>query len=213
MDETTRARVEELAVRGRWYDALDLVQDQVEGAIDLGLISREQMRADLELALLVARLDLGAAEYEAWQQAVQWLARLEEQGQGNLEWCRSLALARLYTGAPEEALRLARMGLNLNHQDEICRYLAAVLAAHFGDKAEGIALLEEGLAACPGQRRFADALERLQAVACAAPPKKRCSACWATTRAWQKPPRPSGRRTPSLRASTALRTWPFRAIL
>ena len=163
LDEKTRTRAEELAARGRWYDALDLVQDQVEGAIDLGLISREQMRADLELALLVARLDLGAAEYEAWQQAVQWLARLEEQGQGNLEWCRSLALARLYTGAPEEALRLARMGLNLNHQDETCRYLAAVLAAHFGDKAEGIALLEEGLAACPGQRRFADALERLQA--------------------------------------------------
>ena len=163
LDEKTRTRAEELAARGRWYDALDLVQDQVEGAIDLGLISREQMRADLELALLVARLDLGAAEYEAWQQAMQWLARLEEQGQGNLEWCRSLALARLYTGAPEEALRLARMGLNLNHQDETCRYLAAVLAAHFGDKAEGIALLEEGLAACPGQRRFADALERLQA--------------------------------------------------
>lgn len=163
LDEKTRTRAEELAARGRWYDALDLVQDQVEGAIDLGLISREQMRADLELALLVARLDLGAAEYEAWQQAVQWLARLEEQGQGNLEWCRSLALARLYTGAPEEALRLARMGLNLNHQDETCRYLAAVLAAHFGEKTEGIALLEEGLAACPGQRRFADALERLQA--------------------------------------------------
>lgn len=163
LDEKTWTRAEELAARGRWYDALDLVQDQVEGAIDLGLISREQMRADLELALLVARLDLGAAEYEAWQQAVQWLARLEEQGQGNLEWCRSLALARLYTGAPEEALRLARMGLNLNHQDETCRYLAAVLAAHFGEKTEGIALLEEGLAACPGQRRFADALERLQA--------------------------------------------------
>ena len=85
LDEKTRTRAEELAARGRWYDALDLVQDQVEGAIDLGLISREQMRADLELALLVARLDLGAAEYEAWQQAVQWLARLEEQGQGNPE--------------------------------------------------------------------------------------------------------------------------------
>ena len=95
LDEKTRARVEELAARGRWYDALDLVQDQVEGAIDLGLVSREQMRADLELALLVARLDLGAVEYEAWQQAVQWLARLEEQGAGTREWCRSLALARL----------------------------------------------------------------------------------------------------------------------
>ena len=39
LDEKTRARVEELAARGRWYDALDLVQDQVEGAIDLGLVS------------------------------------------------------------------------------------------------------------------------------------------------------------------------------
>lgn len=163
LDEKTRTRAEKLAAEGRWYDALDLVQDQVEGAIDLGLVSREQMRADLELALLVARLDLGAAEYEAWQQAVQWLARLEEQGQSNLEWCRSLALARLYTGTPEEALRLARMGLALDEQDEVCRYLAAVLAAHFGDKAEGIALLEAGLAAHPGQRRLADALERLQA--------------------------------------------------
>lgn len=163
LDEKTRARVEELAARGRWYDALDLVQDQVEGAIDLGLVSREQMRADLELALLVARLDLGAAEYEAWQQAVQWLARLEEQGAGNLEWCRSLALARLYTGAPEESLRLARMGLSLDGQDEICRYLAAVLTAHFGDEAAAGQLLEEGLAARPGQTRLEQALKGLRA--------------------------------------------------
>lgn len=163
LDEKTRARAGELAAQGRWYDALDLVQDQVEGAIDLGLASREQMRADLELALLVARLDLGAAEYEAWQQAVQWLARLEEQGAGNPEWCRSLALARLYTGAPEEALRLARQGLELEGGDETCRYLAAVLTAHFGDRDGGIALLEEGLAARPGQRRLANALAGLQA--------------------------------------------------
>ena len=71
LDEKTRTRAEKLAAEGRWYDALDLVQDQVEGAIDLGLVSREQMRADLELALLVARLGLGAAEYEGWQQALQ----------------------------------------------------------------------------------------------------------------------------------------------
>ena len=163
LDEKTRARVEELAGLGRWYDALDLVQDQVEGAIDLGLASREQMRADLELALLVARLDLGAAQYEACQQAVQWLARLEEQGKGNLDWCRSLALARLYTGAPEESLRLARMGLSLNGQDEICRYLAAVLTAHFGNQTAAEQLLEEGLAARPGQIRLERALAGLRA--------------------------------------------------
>lgn len=163
LDEKTLARVEHLAAEGRYYDALDLVQDTVEGAIDLGTLSREQMRADLGLALLVARLDLGAAEYEAWQQAIQWLDRLHEQGQNNLDWCRSLALTRLYTGEPEQALELARRGLSLDGRDTVCRYLAAELTAYFGDERAAETLLTEGLAMSPAQSELEDALARLRA--------------------------------------------------
>lgn len=163
LDHKTLARVEHLAAEGRYYDALDLVQDQVEGAIDLGTLSREQMRKDLGLALLVARLDLGAAEYEAWHQAIQWLDRLRDEGEKNLDWCRSLALARLYTGGLHEALDLARKGLALDGRDIACRYLAAELTAYFGDEHAAETLLKEGLAREPDQSELTDALDRLRA--------------------------------------------------
>lgn len=146
--------IEELTDDGRFYEALDVMQDYVEDGVEQGRFSRARAESDLTLALWIAYADLNIDEYESYLQAVRWLERVREQAFGCGVWYYRLASALLYTGQLEAALEVTEQGVEIA-PDYVWGWLnAAMLRAHFGDRQGALQAVEQGLLLEPGDYEF-----------------------------------------------------------
>ena len=139
---------------GYFYKMLNYLEQYIKNGTIKGNFTREEARADLDIALWYAYACNNIDTYEYYYRTTQWMPASEANARGCGTWYYRYAVALMYCGRLEDALRYAAQGA-LEEPDYPWTYLQlGKLRAHFGDRDGALLAVQWGLALVPDDHEF-----------------------------------------------------------
>ena len=139
---------------GYFYKMLHYLESYIKNGTIKGNFTREEARADLGIALWYAYACNNIDTYEYYYRTTQWMPASEANARGCGTWYYRYAVALMYCGRLEDALRYAEQGA-LEEPDYPWTYLQlGKLRAHFGDRDGALLAVQWGLALVPDDHEF-----------------------------------------------------------
>ena len=139
---------------GYFYKMLKYLEQYIKNGVIKGNFTREEARADLDIALWYAYACNNIDTYEYYYRTTQWMPASEVNARGCGTWYYRYAVALMYCGRLEDALRYAEQGA-LEEPDYPWTYLQlGKLRAHFGDRDGALLAVQWGLALVPDDHEF-----------------------------------------------------------
>ena len=139
---------------GYFYKMLNYLEQYIKNGTIKGNFTREEARADLDIALWYAYACNNIDTYEYYYRTTQWMPASEANARGCGTWYYRYAVALMYCGRLEDALRYAEQGA-LEEPDYPWTYLQlGKLRAHFGDRDGALLAVQWGLALVPDDHEF-----------------------------------------------------------
>lgn len=139
---------------GYFYKMLHYLESYIKNGTIKGNFTREEARADLDIALWYAYACNNIDAYEYYYRTTQWLPAAEANARGCGTYYYRYAVALMYCGRPDDALRMAEKGAQ-EEPDYPWTYLQlGKLRAHFGDRDGAHEAVQKGLALVPDDHEF-----------------------------------------------------------
>ena len=139
---------------GYFYKMLHYLESYIKNGTIKGNFTREEARADLNIALWYAYACNNIDAYEYYYRTTQWLPAAEANARGCGTYYYRYAVALMYCGRLDDALRMAEKGAQ-EEPDYPWTYLQlGKLRAHFGDRDGALDAVQKGLALVPDDHEF-----------------------------------------------------------
>ena len=139
---------------GYFYKMLHYLESYIKNGTIKGNFTREEARADLNIALWYAYACNNIDAYEYYYRTTQWLPAAEANARGCGTYYYRYAVALMYCGRLSDALRMAEKGAQ-EEPDYPWTYLQlGKLRAHFGDRDGALDAVQKGLALVPDDHEF-----------------------------------------------------------
>ncbi|GAA0213523.1 tetratricopeptide repeat protein [Selenomonas dianae] len=139
---------------GYFYKMLYYLEQYIKNGVIKGNFTREEARADLGIALWYAYACNNIDDYEYYYRTTQWMPHAEKNAGGCGTFYYRYAVALMYCGRLEDALRAAEKGA-CEEPDYPWTYLQlGKLRAHFGDRSGALDAVAKGLALVPDDHEF-----------------------------------------------------------
>ena len=139
---------------GYFYKMLHYLESYIKNGTIKGNFTREEARADLDIALWYAYACNNIDAYEYYYRTTQWLPAAEANARGCGTYYYRYAVALMYCGRLSDALRMAEKGAR-EEPDYPWTYLQlGKLRAHFGDRDGAREAVQKGLALVPDDHEF-----------------------------------------------------------
>ena len=139
---------------GYFYKMLDYLDTYIQNGVIKGNFTREEARADLTIALWYAYACNNIDVYRYYYRSTVHLAAAEANARGCGTYYYRYAVALMYCGRLEDALRCAEKGAR-EEPDYPWIYLQlGKLRAHFGDRDGALDAVQKGLALVPNDHEF-----------------------------------------------------------
>ena len=139
---------------GYFYKMLNYLDGYIRNGIIKGNFTREEALADLQIALWYAYACNNIDDYAYYYRSTMYLAAAEANAHGCGTYYYRYAVALMYCGRLEDALRYAEQGAR-EEPDYPWIYLElGKLRAHFGDRDGALDAVAKGLALVPDDHEF-----------------------------------------------------------
>ena len=139
---------------GYFYKMLKYLEQYIKNGVIKGNFTREEARADLDIALWYAYACNNIDAYEYYYRTTQWMPAAEKNARGCGTYYYRYAVALMYCGRLADALRAAEKGAQ-EEPDYPWTYLQlGKLLAHFGDRDGALDAVQKGLAIVPDDHEF-----------------------------------------------------------
>ena len=139
---------------GYFYKMLKYLEQYIKNGVIKGNFTREEARADLDIALWYAYACNNIDAYEYYYRTTQWMPAAEKNARGCGTYYYRYAVALMYCGRLADALRAAEKGAQ-EEPDYPWTYLQlGKLRAHFGDREGALDAVQKGLALVPDDHEF-----------------------------------------------------------
>ena len=139
---------------GYFYKMLKYLEQYIKNGVIKGNFTREEARADLDIALWYAYAYNNIDAYEYYYRTTQWMPAAEKNARGCGTYYYRYAVALMYCGRLADALRAAEKGAQ-EEPDYPWTYLQlGKLLAHFGDRDGALDAVQKGLAIVPDDHEF-----------------------------------------------------------
>ena len=142
---------------------LEFLENFVDQGVQQGRFTEQQAREDLQLALWYAYACNNIDRYECYYKAAQWMPASESNANGCGTWYYRYAVALMYCGRLEDALRYAEKGAAEEPSYPWIWLELGRLRSHFGDKEGALAAARRGLELVPGDYEFTTLLGEIEA--------------------------------------------------
>ena len=139
---------------GYFYKMLHYVESYIKNGTIKGNFTREEARADLNIALWYAYACNNIDAYEYYYRTTQWLPAAEANARGCGTYYYRYAVALMYCGRPDDALRMAEKGAQAEPDYPWTYLQLGKLRAHFGDRDGALDAVQKGLALVPDDHEF-----------------------------------------------------------
>ena len=148
---------------GYFYKMLHYLESYIKNGVIKGNFTREEAHADLDIALWYAYACNNIDAYEYYYRTTQRLPAAKKNARGCGTYYYRYAVALMYCGRLEDALRAAEQGAR-EEPDYPWTYLQlGKLRAHFGDRAGALDAAEKGLALVPNDHEFLTLVREIEA--------------------------------------------------
>ena len=139
---------------GYFSKMLKYLEQYIKNGVIKGNFTREEARADLDIALWYAYACNNIDAYEYYYRTTQWMPAAEKNARGCGTYYYRYAVALMYCGRLADALRAAEKGAQ-EEPDYPWTYLQlGKLLAHFGDRDGALDAVQKGLAIVPDDHEF-----------------------------------------------------------
>ena len=139
---------------GYFYKMLNYLDGYIRNGVIKGNFTREEALADLQIALWYAYACNNIDDYAYYYRSTMYLAAAEANAHGCGTYYYRYAVALMYCGRLEDALRYAEQGAR-EEPDYPWIYLElGKLCAHFGDRDGALDAVAKGLALVPDDHEF-----------------------------------------------------------
>ena len=139
---------------GYFYKMLNYLDGYIKSGVIKGNFTREEAYADLDIALWYAYACNNIDDYAYYYRSTMYLAAAEANAHGCGTYYYRYAVALMYCGRLEDALRYAEQGAR-EEPDYPWIYLElGKLRAHFGDRDGALDAVAKGLALVPDDHEF-----------------------------------------------------------
>lgn len=139
---------------GYFYKMLHYLESYIKNGTIKGNFTREEARADLDIALWYAYACNNIDAYEYYYRTTQWMPAAAVNAKGCGTYYYRYAVALMYCGRLDDALRMAEKGAQ-EEPDYPWTYLQlGKLRAHFGDRDGAHEAVQKGLALVPDDHEF-----------------------------------------------------------
>ncbi len=139
---------------GYFYKMLNYLDGYIKSGVIKGNFTREEALADLQIALWYAYACNNIDDYAYYYRSTMYLAAAEANAHGCGTYYYRYAVALMYCGRLEDALRYAEQGAR-EEPDYPWTYLQlGKLRAHFGDRDGALDAVAKGLALVPDDHEF-----------------------------------------------------------
>ena len=139
---------------GYFYKMLYYLEAYIKNGMIKGNFTREEAHADLDIALWYAYACNNLDDYEYYYRTMQWMPASEVNARGCGTWYYRYAVALMYCGRLDDALRAVEKGAQ-EEPDYPWTYLQlGKLRAHFGDRAGALDAVQKGLSLVPDDHEF-----------------------------------------------------------
>ncbi|MBF1715561.1 MAG: tetratricopeptide repeat protein, partial [Selenomonas sp.] len=139
---------------GYFYKMLYYLEAYIKNGMIKGNFTREEAHADLDIALWYAYACNNLDDYEYYYRTMQWMPASEVNARGCGTWYYRYAVALMYCGRLDDALRAVEKGAQ-EEPDYPWTYLQlGKLRAHFGDHAGALDAVQKGLSLVPDDHEF-----------------------------------------------------------
>ena len=139
---------------GYFYKMLNYLDGYIKSGVIKGNFTREEALADLQIALWYAYACNNIDDYAYYYRSTMYLAAAEANAHGCGTYYYRYAVALMYCGRLEDALRYAEQGAR-EEPDYPWIYLElGKLRAHFGDRDGALDAVAKGLALVPDDHEF-----------------------------------------------------------
>ena len=139
---------------GYFYKMLHYLESYIKNGTIKGNFTREEARADLNIALWYAYACNNIDAYEYYYRTTQWLPAAEANARGCGTYYYRYAVALMYCGRLSDALRMAEKGAQAEPDYPWTYLQLGKLRAHFGDRDGAIDAVQKGLALVPDDHEF-----------------------------------------------------------
>ena len=139
---------------GYFYKMLHYLESYIKNGTIKGNFTREEARADLNIALWYAYACNNIDAYEYYYRTTQWLPAAEANARGCGTYYYRYAVALMYCGRPDDALRMAEKGAQAEPDYPWTYLQLGKLRAHFGDRDGALDAVQKGLALVPDDHEF-----------------------------------------------------------
>ena len=139
---------------GYFYKMRAYLEQYIQNGLIKGNFTREEAHADLGIALWYAYACNNLDTYQDYYRTTQWMPGAEANARGCGTYYYRYAVALMYCGRLEDALRTAERGAQ-EEPDYPWTYLQlGKLRGHFGDREGALDAAQKGLALVPGDHEF-----------------------------------------------------------
>ena len=139
---------------GYFYKMRAYLEQYIQNGLIKGNFTREEAHADLGIALWYAYACNNLDTYQDYYRTTQWMPGAEANARGCGTYYYRYAVALMYCGRLEDALRTAERGAQ-EEPDYPWTYLQlGKLRSHFGDRAGALDAVQKGLSLVPGDHEF-----------------------------------------------------------
>ena len=139
---------------GYFYKMRAYLEQYIQNGLIKGNFTREEAHADLGIALWYAYACNNLDTYQDYYRTTQWMPGAEANARGCGTYYYRYAVALMYCGRLEDALRTAERGAQ-EEPDYPWTYLQlGKLRSHFGDREGALDAVQKGLALVPGDQEF-----------------------------------------------------------
>ena len=139
---------------GYFYKMLHYLESYIKNGTIKGNFTREEARADLDIALWYAYACNNIDAYEYYYRTTQWLPAAEANARGCGTYYYRYAVALMYCGRLSDALRMAEKGAQAEPDYPWTYLQLGKLRAHFGDRDGAHEAVQKGLALVPDDHEF-----------------------------------------------------------
>ena len=139
---------------GYFYKMLHYLESYIKNGTIKGNFTREEARADLNIALWYAYACNNIDAYEYYYRTTQWLPAAEANARGCGTYYYRYAVALMHCGRLSDALRMAEKGAQAEPDYPWTYLQLGKLRAHFGDRDGALDAVQKGLALVPDDHEF-----------------------------------------------------------
>ena len=147
---------------GYFYKMLNYLEEFIENGIKENKFTLEEAREDLDIALWYSYACNNIGDYEHYYMSKEFMKYSEKNAKGCGTWYYRYAVALIYCGKLEEALKYSEQGV-IEEPDYPWGWLElAKLRLHFGNKEGAVEANNKGLELVPGDYEFLRQAEEIE---------------------------------------------------